>query len=71
MNKIYIPRKFYLDQIRDFIGTDLIKILVGQRRVGKSYILRQIMDYLVSEKGVKPEEICSINKEDITWDTIR
>lgn len=71
MNKSNISRKFYLDQIQDFIGTDLVKILIGQRRVGKSYILRQIIDYLISEKWVKTDEICYINKEDMIWDYIR
>lgn len=33
-----IPRQEYIEQIRPFIGKQLIKILRGQRRVGKSYI---------------------------------
>ncbi|MBU2650818.1 MAG: ATP-binding protein [Bacteroidetes bacterium] len=40
----YIKRDGYIEKIRPFIGTDLIKVLTGQRRVGKSYLLLQIMD---------------------------
>lgn len=40
----YIKRDFYLDQIRPFIDKPIIKVLSGQRRVGKSYILMQLCD---------------------------
>ncbi|MFZ3111153.1 MAG: AAA family ATPase, partial [Rectinemataceae bacterium] len=43
------PRPRYLDRIRPYIGTNLIKAIVGQRRVGKSYVLRQIADLLRTE----------------------
>ncbi len=34
----------YLDRLRPLIGKNLIKVLVGQRRVGKSCLLLQLMD---------------------------
>jgi len=34
-------RTGYTNKIADFTGNRLIKVLVGQRRTGKSYILRQ------------------------------
>jgi len=37
--KTYIKRPLYLQSIRPFINKDIIKVLVGQRRVGKSYLL--------------------------------
>lgn len=37
-------RESYLEKIIKFTGNRLIKVLVGQRRSGKSYILRQIMN---------------------------
>ena len=43
-------RNFYLEKIQKFMETDLIKILIGQRRVGKSYILKQIIDLLIKNK---------------------
>ena len=41
-----LKREIYLSKIRDFYDSDLIKILVGIRRCGKSVILKQIMDEL-------------------------
>lgn len=38
-----IKRVLYLNQIRPFIGTDLIKIIVGIRRSGKSTLMKQII----------------------------
>lgn len=45
MNK-YIKRDGYIKNIEPFIGKNLIKVLTGQRRVGKSYLLFQIMDVI-------------------------
>ena len=39
-----IPRTHYLDLIRPFIGTDVIKVITGMRRSGKSVILVQVRD---------------------------
>lgn len=39
-----VNRPLYSDRIRPFIGKDVIKVLTGQRRVGKSCILRQIAE---------------------------
>lgn len=45
MEKIdYIRRESYVERIRPYIGKDIIKVLTGQRRVGKSYILLQLQD---------------------------
>ncbi len=43
-----IIRKKYLDEIRPFFESDLIKIITGIRRCGKSVILQQVMDELKS-----------------------
>lgn len=61
--KTYNKRKLYFDNIKPFIDKDLIKVLVGQRRVGKSYILFQIMDELQTTYGVQEDQIVYINKE--------
>ncbi len=55
-------RHSYLQKITPFLGNRLIKVLVGQRRTGKSYLLRQLMTELVNQ-GVKPSQILYINKE--------
>jgi len=44
----YIERPLYLQRIMPFVGKDIMKILVGQRRVGKSYLLYQLMDRISS-----------------------
>ncbi|HAF27588.1 MAG TPA: ATPase [Bacteroidales bacterium] len=43
----YIKRPIYLELIKPYIDKDIIKVLVGQRRVGKSYMLFQIMDEIM------------------------
>ncbi len=40
----YIERPIYLDRVMPYVQKDIIKIFVGQRRVGKSYMLFQLMD---------------------------
>ncbi|MCF8229838.1 MAG: ATP-binding protein [Bacteroidales bacterium] len=44
----FIKRDGYIEKIKPFIGKDLIKVLTGQRRVGKSYLLFQIIDEIKS-----------------------
>ncbi|MDR0646397.1 MAG: ATP-binding protein [Elusimicrobiota bacterium] len=63
-------RADYLDKISNFINNKLIKVLVGQRRAGKSYILRQIIKSL-TEKSVNPKNILYISKEFTDFDFIK
>jgi predicted AAA+ superfamily ATPase len=62
-------RKTYTDSILDYTGNKLVKVLVGQRRVGKSYLLRQIAKRLIDE-GTDPKNILYINKEFTGFDFI-
>lgn len=55
-------RTGYTGKINDYIGNRLIKVLVGQRRSGKSFILRQMVKHLI-EKGISPDNTLIINKE--------
>ncbi len=64
-----LKREMYLEKIRDFYDSDLIKILVGIRRSGKSVILEQIMDELKSN-GVDDEHIIYINFEFIEFEDL-
>lgn len=57
-----IKREKYLKNIRPFYEQDLIKVITGIRRSGKSVILTQIMEEL-KESGVKEEQIIYINFE--------
>jgi uncharacterized protein len=70
MMKTYKKRALYMERIRPYIDTDIIKVLIGQRRVGKSYILFQIMDELEQDLGVDRENIIYINKELNEFDTM-
>ncbi len=61
MMKKYIKRSSYFKKIKPFIDKDLVKIIVGQRRVGKSYFMLQVMDEI---KKIHPRaNIIYINKE--------
>lgn len=41
--KNYISRPLYIRRIEPFIDKSIIKVITGQRRIGKSYILLQIV----------------------------
>jgi len=49
--KTYRNRERYNPQIDRYIGKEIIKVLVGQRRVGKSYLLFQIIDSIKERFG--------------------
>lgn len=55
-----IYREHYIQPVREFYESDLIKIITGIRRCGKSVILQQIME----EIGQKTDNIISLNFED-------
>lgn len=57
----------YLDWLYQFKDNRLVKVLVGQRRVGKSYVLRQYIEQLIS-KGVPPLNTLYINTEYLEYD---
>lgn len=57
-----IIREKYLSKIRPFYDMDLIKVITGIRRCGKSVILKQIINEL-ENKGVEKEQIIYINFE--------
>lgn len=63
-------RTHYLENIEKYIGNSLIKVLIGQRRSGKSFLLRQILKKLV-EKGVPVENTLYINTEFMEYDFIK
>lgn len=63
-------RKDYCDEIARYLGNRLVKVLVGQRRTGKSYILRQVADSLVKERKVAAENIFMLNKDLVAFDFV-
>lgn len=65
-----LVRENYLARIRGFYNSDLIKILVGIRRCGKSVILNQIVDELKEKNKVDDEHIIFINFEFIEFEDL-
>ncbi len=64
-----IIRQNYLDQLIAYRDKQVIKIITGMRRCGKSAIMALYRDYLLSE-GIKPENIISISFEMMEFDDI-
>lgn len=63
-----IIRKPYLDKIEQALGKDIIIVLVGQRRIGKSYLLRQLKDEKAKDSS---NNIIFVDKEKKEFDDIR
>ena len=64
--RFMIKRELYMKRIRPFIGSDLIKVMTGIRRCGKSVMLELIKQELI-ESGVNPIQFISINFEDLNY----
>ena len=62
-------RDSYISRIIPFMRKPLIKVLTGQRRVGKSYLLFQLMDQIRNEEH--DAHIIYINREDMFFDFIK
>jgi predicted AAA+ superfamily ATPase len=72
--KTHIPdniqfRSSYMDRIAPFIGQNVIKVLTGQRRVGKSYLLFQIIQWVKDQYD--KATILYINKEDLAFSFLK
>ena len=61
-NKKMISRELYLKKIRPFMDKDIVKVMTGIRRCGKSVMLKLIQREL-EEKGISREQILTINFE--------
>ena len=64
-----IPRNTYINLVRPYTKKNLIKVLTGQRRVGKSYLLFQLIQLIQKEE--ENANIIYINKEDLAFDFIK
>lgn len=65
-----IIREKYLSKIRPFYDQDLIKVIMGIRRCGKSVLLLQIIDEL-KERGIPEDQIIYINFENEDYGFIK
>jgi predicted AAA+ superfamily ATPase len=62
-------RPVYIESVRRYMYQNIIKVLVGQRRVGKSTLLLQIMELIKTEKT--DANIIYINKEYLTFESLQ
>ena len=65
-----LERKEYLDKLIGFRDRQLIKVVTGVRRCGKSTLLEIYQDYLRAN-GVKEEQIIAVNLEDFDFFALR
>ena len=61
-----IERKEYLEKLKNFKDKDLIKVITGIRRCGKSTLFDLFINYL-KEMGISDEQIIKINLEDVDY----
>ena len=64
-----IKRELYLEQIRQIMGTDFIKVIVGVRRCGKTSLLKSIMEELQNQE-VNNENIIYVSFELVEYKNI-
>lgn len=64
-----ISRDIYIQKIKPFIGKDLVKVITGIRRSGKSSLLELIKIELVNN-GKEPSQFLTINFEDLTFQNL-
>lgn len=64
-----LKRETYLEQIRPYYDSDIIKVITGVRRCGKSILLETIKDEL-TESGISGDQIIYLNLEDMDYDYI-
>ena len=63
-------RENYLVKLRRYYDSNLIKVLTGVRRCGKSILLRQIEEELIRDFHVNPDHVIDVNFEDVTFSNL-
>ena len=64
-----LKRETYLEQIRPYYDSDIIKVITGVRRSGKSILLETIKEELVG-RGIPADHVIYLNFEDLDFDYI-
>jgi predicted AAA+ superfamily ATPase len=62
-DKNIIQRNYYVDQIVASIGTPVIKVISGMRRVGKTSIMQSVIDHLIERGEIASSSVFVLNKE--------
>ena len=65
-----IERKEYLEKLKKWKDKDLIKVITGIRRCGKSTLIDLYIDYLLSN-GIDKSQVTHINLEDYEFDKMK
>lgn len=65
-----VGRNLYLEQIEQYSDSNIIKIITGIRRCGKSTILMLLRERFI-EKGIPPEHIIYINFESLKYSELK
>ena len=63
-----INRRSYMDKIEKYLGKETIIVLVGQRRVGKSYMMKMVREKKMKDSG---NNVIYIDKEKREFDNIQ
>lgn len=67
----YVNRPEYLDFLKRWQNRQIIKVVSGVRRAGKSILFYLFRNYLKEHEGVKDEQFISINFENMKYDNLR
>ena len=65
-----VKRTEYLEKLKKIKDMQIIKVITGVRRCGKSTLLSQFRNFLI-ESGVLKEQIISINFEDLKFEDLK
>ena len=65
-----VKRTEYLEKLKKIKDMQIIKVITGVRRCGKSTLLSQFRNFLI-ESGVLEEQIISINFEDLKFEDLK
>jgi predicted AAA+ superfamily ATPase len=63
-------RKIYINKFSRYLHNKLVKVILGQRRVGKSFLLRMMIKHLIENQKVPGKNILYINKDIAALDFI-
>lgn len=65
-----VKREMYLQRIRPFYESEMVKVIMGIRRCGKSTLLRQIKEEL-EERGIPETQMINLNFEDYRYHDLK
>lgn len=63
-------RELYIEQLVKYVDTNVVKIITGIRRCGKSYLMKLLSNYL-TDRGIDEKQIISIDFESLIYEPYR